>query len=211
MIIIFDLDYTLLDTGRLHQKLAEIFDQENYRADYQAHFKNKGVNFDGEKYLEILKAEGRIDRAREKELRLKLDELAENTEEYLKAGAGAVLEQLKAEGNKLVLVTFGNEKWQKNKVKNLSIKKYFAEIVFEEREKGKSEFLKSLSESGEEILIINDNLSEAVEMKKLLGEKAEFKLVKGKYNEKARHDVENLNELIAGKKAERKNDELNLR
>jgi len=86
--------------------------------------------------------------------------------------------------------------------------KYFDQIFFDERNKSKSEFLKILGESGEEVLIINDNFSEAAEIKKLLGERAELRLVKGKYNQDAEPNIENLSELIKGKE---KNKELNLR
>ena len=110
--VIFDLDYTLLDTAKLHNKLAEIFDKENYREDYQRFFKDKGINFDEEKYFEILKSEGRVDEAREKELKLKLAELLMNMDDYLNPGAVEALEHFKQAGNKLILMTFGNKKWQ---------------------------------------------------------------------------------------------------
>ena len=209
MKVIFDLDYTLMDTVRLHHELAEIFDKEDYRSDYQKYFKDRGVNFDGEKYLEILKSHGRIDRVREKELELKLAELLMNMDDYLKPDAEQVLKHFKDEGNKLVLVTFGNKTWQEKKVKHLLINKYFDKIVFAEKEKSQSEFLRSLGEGDEKILIINDNLDEAVEMKKILGQKAEWRLVQGKYNDQAEPHIKNLRELLPEEK--RRESELKLK
>ena len=208
MTILFDLDYTLMDTAKLHDGLAEIFDREDYRSDYQNLFKDKGINFNADKYLEILKQQGRIDEARESELKRGLAELMGGLDNFLKPGAIEVLKSFKQAGDKLVLITFGNKKWQAEKVKHLSIVEYFDQIFFDERNKSKSEFLKILGESGEEVLIINDNFSEAAEIKKLLGERAELRLVKGKYNQDAEPNIENLSELIKGKE---KNKELNLR
>ena len=203
MKVIFDLDYTLMDTVRLHHELAEIFDKEDYRSDYQKYFKDRGVNFDGEKYLEILKSHGRIDRVREKELELKLAELFMDLDNYLKPDAEQVLKHFIEEGYELILITFGNKEWQEQKVKNLSIKKYFSEIIFEEEDKSKSEYLRSLGEGDEKILIINDNLDEAAEMKKVLGDKAELRLIKREDKEGV--EGVKLQELIPeGKRRENK-------
>ncbi|MDP2709443.1 MAG: HAD hydrolase-like protein [bacterium] len=195
MIILFDLDYTLMDTARLHDRLAEIFDREDYRHDYQALFKQRQVNFDAEKYLKILKQQGRVDAAREKELRRGLNELMNELDKYLKPGAAEALQHFKQAGDRLVLITFGNQAWQAEKVKYLSIAGYFDQVIFEERDKSKSDFLKSLGQAKEKALIVNDNIGEAAEMKKILGERAELRLVKGKYNQGTEPDIENLIEL----------------
>ena len=203
MKVIFDLDYTLMDTVQLHSKLAEIFDKENYREDYQFFFRSKGISFDGEKYLAILKELGRIDGAREKELKSKLAELMENMDDFLKPDAESVLKHFIKDGHELILITFGNKEWQEKKVKNLSIKKYFSEIIFEEEDKSKSEYLRSLGEGDEKILIINDNLDEAAEMKKVLGDKAELRLIKREDKEGV--EGVKLQELIPeGKRRENK-------
>ena len=209
MKVIFDLDYTLMDTVQLHSKLAEIFDKENYREDYQFFFRSKGISFDGEKYLAILKELGRIDGAREKELKSKLAELMENMDDFLKPDAESVLKHFIKEGHELILITFGNKEWQEKKVKNLSIKKYFSEIIFEEEDKSKSEYLRSLGEGNEKILIINDNLDEAVAMQKILGDKAELRLVKREDKKEAEPHIKNLRELLPEEK--RRESELKLK
>lgn len=209
MKVIFDLDYTLMDTVQLHSKLAEIFDKENYREDYQFFFRSKGISFDGEKYLAILKELGRIDGAREKELKSKLAELMENMDDFLKPDAESVLKHFIKDGHELILITFGNKEWQEKKVKNLSIKKYFSEIIFEEEDKSKSEYLRSLGEGNEKILIINDNLDEAVAMQKILGDKAELRLVKREDKKEAEPHIKNLRELLSEEK--RRESELKLK
>ena len=209
MTILFDLDYTLMDTAKLHDGLAEIFDREDYRSDYQNLFKDKGINFNADKYLEILKQQGRIDEARESELKRGLAELMENMDDFLKPDAESVLKHFIKEGHELILITFGNKEWQEKKVKNLSIKKYFSEIIFEEEDKSKSEYLRSLGEGNEKILIINDNLDEAVAMQKVLGDKAELRLVKREDKKEAEPHIKNLRELLSEEK--RRESELKLK
>jgi len=209
MTILFDLDYTLMDTAKLHDGLAEIFDREDYRSDYQNLFKDKGINFNADKYLEILKQQGRIDEARESELKRGLAELMENMDDFLKPDAESVLKHFIKEGHELILITFGNKEWQEKKVKNLSIKKYFSEIIFEEEDKSKSEYLRSLGEGNEKILIINDNLDEAVAMQKILGDKAELRLVKREDKKEAEPHIKNLRELLSEEK--RRESELKLK
>lgn len=207
MKVIFDLDYTLLDTVKFKDKLADIFGQEDFEADYEKYFKSQGINFDHDEYLAILKAEGRIDDVKEKELRIELEKLISNIDNYLKLDAENVLKHFKGIGAELILITFGHKKWQKEKVKNLSIAKYFSNIIYEDQDKHKSEYLKSLSETDEEILLINDNLDEAKEMLKIL-KRGELRLVDGPYDGGKEARVNKLAELIP-KKPENK--ELNLK
>lgn len=207
MKIIFDLDYTLLDTKRFQDELAGIFSKEDYKSDYKRYFKDKGINFDFEKYLDILKSEGRIDSEREKELRLKIGELTRNMDNYLYPNVENVLKHFKESGAELILITFGDKKWQEEKVRNLSITKYFDKIIFEEKDKGQSEYLRSLGETNEKILIINDNPSEAEEMLKIL-KRGELCLVKGPYNKENKPQINELSDLIP---REKKTKEFNLR
>jgi FMN phosphatase YigB (HAD superfamily) len=198
MKIIFDMDYTLLDTKRFQDELAGIFSREDYKSDYKRYFKDKGINFDFEKYLDILKSEGRIDSEREEELRLKLGELTRNMDNYLYPKVENVLKYFKESGVELILITFGNKKWQKEKVKNLSVKKYFSRISFEEENKGRSKLLKLLKTGREEVLIINDNAEEAKEMVKISGKKAKVFLIDGPYAKNIKHGwpIYKMNELI---------------
>ncbi|MFH0956101.1 MAG: NIF family HAD-type phosphatase [Candidatus Falkowbacteria bacterium] len=207
MKIIFDLDYTLLDTEKFKKKMADIFSQEDFKADYEKYFKKQGINFDFDEYLAILNDEGRIDNKREKKLRLEIEELISHIDNYLRPDAENVLKYFKDSGAELILITFGNKKWQERKVKNLTIAKYFDNIIYEEQEKYKSEYLKSLSDGKEEILIINDNLSEANEILKIL-KRGELHLVDGPYNGGKEVRVKTLTELMS-KKSENK--ELNLK
>lgn len=198
MKIIFDLDYTLLDTGQFKKKLAEILVKEDFYADYKKYFRDQDINFDSEKYLAILKAEGRIDGRRQEELKSKLAELLNKIDDFLLAGADKVLKRLKDSGHELILMTFGDKKWQEKKVKNLSASRYFDKIIFEEKNKAGSEYLKSLRNTEEEIMIVNDNARETKEIVKIIGERTKVFLVDGPYVKNVEHDwpIHKLAELI---------------
>jgi len=198
MKIIFDLDYTLLDTVRFKEKLAEIFSKENFPADYKKYFKDRGINFDSEKYLGLLKGEGRIDGAREKDLKLGLEELLSQMDNFLFDDVGRVLKHLHDSGAELILLTFGDKDWHEKKVKSLSVKKYFKQIVFEDANKADSEYLKSLKNVEEEILIVNDNAKETDAMVKVIGGKAKVFLVDGPYAKNVEHNwpIHKLGELL---------------
>jgi FMN phosphatase YigB (HAD superfamily) len=198
MVFIFDLDYTLLDTKRFKEKLAGIFYKENFLADYNKHFKGEGVNFDKEIYFRILRKQSLIDENREKELRQKIAALIKGLKKYLYPEVEKILKHLRKNGNIMILATFGDKKWQAEKVKKLKIKKNFDRVVFEDKNKNKSSLLKKLKKSPEKILIINDNAKETKEMTIILGERAEVFLVKGPYTKNIKHNwpIHALNELL---------------
>jgi len=188
MKVIFDLDYTLLDTDKFKEKLVEIFKDQDFYADYKKYFEDSGLSFDYEKYLALLKYAGKIDGAAEKEIRFKLTELMKKLDDYLRPDAENVLKYFHQEGAELILITFGEKNWQQEKVKSLDIKKYFDRIRFEDKNKNKSAWLKLLKNKSEEILIINDNAKEAKEMVKILGKKAKVFLIDGPYSRNIKHN-----------------------
>ncbi|KKS34180.1 MAG: hypothetical protein UU95_C0016G0012 [Parcubacteria group bacterium GW2011_GWC2_42_12] len=198
MKIIFDLDYTLLDTVRFKDALADIFVQENFYADYKKYFKDQGINFDPREYLNILKDEGKIDSYAEKEIKSGLKELLGMMDNYLFRGVAKILKKLKDGGAELILLTFGNKEWHEDKIRTLSIGRYFTQIVFEEEDKAGSEYLRSLKNTEEEVLIVNDNAKETEKMIKIIGEKAKVFLVDGPYVKNIKHNwpIHKLVELI---------------
>src|SRR3989338_1420494 len=198
MKIIFDLDYTLLDTVRFKDALADIFVQENFYADYKKYFKDQGINFDPREYLNIIKDEGKIDSYAEKEIKSGLKELLGMMDNYLFRGVAKILKKLKDGGAELILLTFGNKEWHEDKIRTLSIGRYFTQIVFEEEDKAGSEYLRSLKNTEEEVLIVNDNAKETEKMIKIIGEKAKVFLVDGPYVKNIKHNwpIHKLVELI---------------
>lgn len=195
MKIIFDFDYTLLDTTKFKEKLADIFGKNTFYIDYKKYFKTKKVHFYYEKYLDILKSEKRINDDEERKLKLKVENLIKNIDDFLYPDAENILKYFKKNKAELILITFGNKKWQEEKVKNLNIKKYFDKIIFEEEDKSQSEYLKLLAKTDEEILIINDNTVEAKKMLKIL-KRGKIYLIQGPYNKGDEQCINKLSDLM---------------
>jgi FMN phosphatase YigB (HAD superfamily) len=118
--------------------------------------------------------------------------------DYLFPSAEKIIKYFKNAGVELILVTFGDKMWQRQKVKNLSIRKYFNRISFEDENKNLSRLLKSLKNGREEILIINDNAKEAKAMMKILGAKAKIFLLDGPYARNIKHNwpINKLGKLL---------------
>jgi len=131
--------------------------------------------------------------------------LLKNSDKYLFPEALSLLEYYRRQGDRLVLLTFGNKSFQEMKVDNLGIKDLFDEVCFVEDEKKVHSIIESLKDSGEKILIINDNAKESLEMMRKLGGQAELKLIKGPYSGNVEHQYQegSLSDLlreITGKK-----------
>lgn len=197
MKIIFDLDYTLLDTKKLRDKLVSIFNKESFERDLKKYFKDRDINFNLEKYLAILKSGGRINERRKRELKLKLAELMDRLDNCLFPGVIKILNHFKGSGAELILLTFGDKEYQKEKVKHLSIGRHFDQIIFEDKNKSRSELLKSLEDCQEEVLLVNDNAGETKAMVAIIGRNAKVFLINGPYAKNIKHNwpIHELDEL----------------
>jgi len=184
MILIFDLDNTLLDTERFKKDKSAIFGITPKENELQGDllFKKRGLNYNPEEHIKFLRDSGRIKTAREeKKITAGLKKLIKNIDDYLLVGVEETLIYLKKKGHKLFLMTLGDLSIQKPKVNNLRIKKYFEKIIYEEKDKSQNKFIKDLANSSEDILIVNDRDNQALEMQKVLGKKARIFLVKGPF------------------------------
>lgn len=182
MTIIFDLDYTLLDTKKFKAGLARTLglNIDDFKRSY---FKNKKINYNLNKHLKILNQKETI----------KIKEFLKKLDKYLFPESINVIKKLK-KNNKLILLSFGDKAWQKQKINNLSIKDYFDEIIL--TDKNKIEALKPFLNTKERILIVNDNAREALEMKKVL-KNCDILLTKGPYSDNIKHNekIHSLSEL----------------
>ncbi|MFH0856455.1 MAG: HAD hydrolase-like protein [bacterium] len=190
MLIIFDLDYTLLDTLGFKKGLAEALNLEFdvYHENCKKHFKDTNILYNLEKHLKILEQEN-------SGVKIK-DDFFSSIGSYLFPEAEDILKKMKNAGHKLVLLTYGDVKWQKQKVENLKIKKYFDEIIYTDKKKSKTEELRDflIKNAIHKFLIVNDNAKECLEIKEVF-EECEIFLVKGRYSENAEHDFE-IRELV---------------
>lgn len=186
---IIDLDYTLLDTDKFKKALAEIFKDFDFEKNYDDLKNGKKENFGLNAFIDFLKENYEITDERIKEIEVKCGELLKRIDEFLFPEAEKLLELLKRNGYEIILATFGRKSWQEQKVGHLSEKEKFDQIIFEELDKSKSEFLKSLIKERETAIIINDNAEECLGMKEVLGDRAKIYLLDGKYSHNAEHNL----------------------
>lgn len=184
MIVIFDLDYTLFDTARFKRDGLALFfnmSEVEFIDYYKKNFKERGLNYSLKKHLEILGL-GREEAA------VKLNEfndwLKKEVSRYLFPEAEEILNRFKLAGHKIVLASFGDKEFQEQKIfalkiNGISAKEFFDKIIISDKVKSELEELKILQ--GENILLVDDNLKEAVNLRKVLGDRCEIFLIDGPY------------------------------
>lgn len=200
MIIIFDLDYTLFDTDKFkHDGLALFFNmnEAEFKDYYKKNFKDKGINYSPKKHLQGLGWSY-------KEMMAKLNEfdnwLEKEISRYLFPGAERILNRLKQADHKIILATFGDQEFQEQKISALKIngisaKEFFNEVIISDKVKAELKELRCFQ--GGDVLLVDDNLREAVELKEILGDKCEIFLIDGPYARYREYDIapHNLKEL----------------
>lgn len=194
MTIIFDLDYTLLDTAKFKKALANALEisEEDFK-NYEKELKKQNKNYNLAEHLNTL------------DHKPNLEAFWLKARDYLFPESLKILEKLSQENN-LILATKGDQIFQQIKLAFLKIIKYFSEVYFCETDKCAS--LASLKTS-DKILIVNDNAKESIELKKALkknGISCEIFLVAGPYSNNMDHSekIRQLNEIL--KKFETKNE-----
>lgn len=200
MIIIFDLDYTIFDTDKFKRRGLALFfnmDETEFKSYYKKNFKDQGLNYSPKKHLRNLGWSY-------KEIVAKLSQLDDWMEKeisrYLFPEASKILDKLKQAGHKIILASFGDKEFQEQKISALKIngisaKEFFDEVVISDKVKAGLEELKRFK--GENILLVDDNLKEAIDLKGILGDRCEIFLIDGPYARYREYDIapRGLNEL----------------
>jgi len=167
MIFIIDLDHTLLNTSRLKKEMAKSIKkfgikEKLWKETYQTTVKKVKKAFDYNVKLHsqlIFQKTGIKASLIEKEFKSVLKKCYK----FLYPDTKPFLKYLKNKKVKIILLTLGNINWQKEKIKNLNLQKYFNKIIFTYWHK---RFLKlNLDEPPENWIFINDNLKEIKELK----------------------------------------------
>lgn len=173
MIVVFDLDYTLLDTKRFKNDLAnQVFglSTEEFCDSYNNNFKAKKENYNLESHLQYLLRDNKIKPENIDGIRREFNRFIAGIDGYLFPEAEEVIQKFKNQNNKLMLLSFGDKGWQEMKINHLKIHHFFDRIEYEEKNKKESDFLQELKDMSEEVLVINDNLKESHEMMEILRE-----------------------------------------
>ena len=172
--IILDFDYTLFDAKKFRKDLVSCLacfdiDEKLYTKTYNKIRYRGGKEAD---YLPIkhLKHLARLTNNNYQDLKKEYDKVIDKCIKYLYSDVLLSLKKLQATSYKLILLTFGNPEFQKMKIDNSKIKKYFNKIYY--TDKNKTDFVKEIPDN-ENMVFINDNPNEIVALQKIY-KKAKF-------------------------------------
>lgn len=167
MIVILDLDYTLLDTARFKDALAtafarhgvgrEAFDRSYVRT---VAAEPPAYDYDIDRHIGFLVDELGCDAGG---LKKDAEMLLDDTVEYLYPGAREFLVELRGCGAVLVLLTLGNESWQRAKVVRSGLADLFDEVVTVGA--GKENVVSEMVRGRSPVAVINDNADEISKMR----------------------------------------------
>jgi FMN phosphatase YigB (HAD superfamily) len=166
MIIIFDLDYTLLDTKRFKKNLAEAMgiSQKVFRDTYYQLGFSQEISYSLEKHLTFLIKRGLIRENNKNIVLKKVLIFLKNINDFLFLEAKNMLTELAKNNHKLILLTYGDPAWQKAKIKNLKIKNLFQRIIITNQAKDNK--ICFSRRHNEKIIFVNDNVKELLAAKK---------------------------------------------
>jgi len=191
MILLFDLDRTLINTEEFKKGLCDIFgiSSKEYNSHVDLFFREKFIHYSPEAHISLLKKLGNIKTTYEKKQIDNLyKKLLRKTDIYLFPEVKNLLARLKKQKHTLVLITLGAPSSQKRKVESFGLKKYFDKIIYETKNKSENNFIKKLKNLNQEILIINDKADESLAIKKMIGERAKIFLIKSPHSKNTTHN-----------------------
>ena len=171
MIVIFDLDYTLLDTKAFKEGIVAAISAHGPSIEEVREAQEGAMNrnpdgtgyYDPDLHIRLL-LHRFVDKRIADDAREAIEDVIRHTDEYLYPGAADLLHRLHAKGIKLVLITFGNKQFQMRKVKQSGIDKMFDEVIATLEDKGKvlHKFV-----GDEDVVVVNDNGVETMAMREV--------------------------------------------
>ncbi len=165
MKIVFDLDYTLLDTVKFKEALlaATGVSEEEYTAAYDEVVAAHNGLFDPEKLFTELQRRGLLDDASAEQSKGRFSQVLKEIEKYLYPDAKELLEVLGTHKDAIVeLMTFGNKEWQQQKVEHSGLRTLFHAVHCVDEEK--KNVISKAGEGHDKVIVVNDNGKEMDEM-----------------------------------------------
>lgn len=191
MITIFDLDYTIFDADKFKRLGLSQFlglSETEFMRYYKENFKDKKINYNIGKHM--------LDLGWDKEKIIKKTEeftpwLKKEINQYLFPEAEKLLCRFKVASEKMILASFGDPEFQKQKIFALTIggaaaENFFDEIIISDSKKSELGELKKLR--GESILLVNDKIKELAELMEIFGDNCEAFLIDGPYARNPEYD-----------------------
>ncbi|MCK5459935.1 threonylcarbamoyl-AMP synthase [Candidatus Parcubacteria bacterium] len=136
-----DFDDTLFNTKKFKKDLIKIFSKNNINTkqfaesyyDYPLKKGSRLCKYDPEHQIKKLSEKYKIDKIK---LKNDIDEFTSDTSKFLFKDTLAFLQKLKKEkNNRLILISFGKTKFQRKKILNSGIRKFFHEIIITDKKK----------------------------------------------------------------------------
>lgn len=197
MTVVFDLDYTLLDTVAFKEALKEAVTSlgvtpERYEETYKQIVKREGkvYDYDPGVHIEALQ-EDLGDPGKMAEAKARIDRVLVSTEQYLYPGAVEMVTKYKDAGVRLVLLTFGNEAWQEAKSRYSGLTQLFDRVYAVGKEK--TSVLRGIALEDDEVIVVNDN---GQEMKEMMAEIDAWRRQEGEKPEEKRTHIPEMHFLL---------------
>ncbi len=167
--IIFDLDYTLLNSDTIKKEIGALFKElgipeKKIDHAYKVHRKNLGGRTGIFEHIEELKKNGY-----DVPDKVAKSYLSSSMKHHLFEDVEKILKKLKSGGHRLIILTLGLDYFQKFKIKKSGIKKFFEKNIYVCEEKNK-ETIERIKLTDEKIYFINDNSEETLRVHKIFPE-----------------------------------------
>lgn len=174
--IFVDFDDVLLNTKKFREDYIKTFKANNvplevfnkYYYDYPVKKRNgRIIKYDSDEHLEIITEKEKIKTAR---LRSDIKKLIKKISKYIFPDVENFLRSFKK--NSLYLVSYGDTRFQKNKIKNSGLKQYFEKIIIIDKLKASS--IKKIIEKNkfrkEKMFFIDDRVEQIGDVKRKIPE-----------------------------------------
>ena len=162
MTVILDLDHTLLDTSHLKQAMEDHAAKAGVPRDVFQKTYTETVtgeqgtyNYELARHAAFMHRDSGVD---ESIILAELHAALDTLPTLLFEDSIPFLKKLRERGDKIALLTFGNPKFQEEKVLRLNISEYFDTFIFSEHEKSSAAF--NFEDGPESWVFINDNPNE---------------------------------------------------